>query len=176
MIEIIGWSLVLIISYKITRRLFRKKIIKNEIILDKKQMQHYGPFTGSINLKEKRLLTKKNNIKKLFIVSLLFTFIAEASEKKINETWCAERGGSIEFRTSYGTFADCLIEDFAVEVEFDYNWKESIGQSLHYAEATNKSAAILLIKRSKSKVNYLEQLNAVINKYDLPIKVFVTNQ
>ena len=115
-------------------------------------------------------------MKKLILFTVFFTLIGQASEKSINESWCSDQGGVTEYRTSYGTYADCLIEDFAVEVEFDYNWKESIGQSLHYAEATNKSAAILLIKRSKSKVNYLEQLNAVINKYDLPIKVFVTNQ
>ena len=102
--------------------------------------------------------------------------MGEASEKSINEAWCIEKGGNTEHITSYGTYVDCLTKDLAIEVEYDYNWKESIGQSLHYAEATNRSAAILLIKRSKSSVNYLEQLNAVIDKYNLPIKVFVTNQ
>ena len=84
--------------------------------------------------------------------------------------------GISQFTTKDRTYVDCFTDKYAVEAEYDYNWKESIGQALHYAEATGRSAGILLIIRNKSNVNYLEQLNAVINKYDLPIKVFVTNQ
>ena len=94
----------------------------------------------------------------------------------IRDRWCLKNGGITEHRTAHSTYVDCLTDDFAIETEYDYNWKESIGQSLHYAEATNKTAGILLINRSVSSVDYLAQLNAVINKYDLPIKVFVTNQ
>lgn len=115
-------------------------------------------------------------MKKLLFAIMLISIVSEASEKSINQSWCLNQGGVIEYRTSYGTYVDCLTEDLAIEVEYDYNWKESIGQALHYAEATNRSAAILLINRSKSRVNYLEQLRAVIDKYNLPIKVFVTNQ
>ena len=115
-------------------------------------------------------------MKKLLLFTVFFTLIGQASEKSINESWCSDQGGVTEYRTSYGTYVDCLTRDLAIEVEYDYNWKESIGQALHYAEATGRSAGILLIIRNKSNVNYLEQLNAVINKYDLPIKVFVTNQ
>ena len=114
-------------------------------------------------------------MKKLLLI-LLITPNLFASENDVNKAWCLSMGGNDQFRTKDGTYVDCLTDDLAVEAEYDYNWKESIGQSLHYAEATNRSAAILLIKRSKSSVNYLEQLNAVIDKYDLPIKVFVTNQ
>ena len=32
-------------------------------------------------------------------------------------------GGITEFRTKDGTYVDCLTEEYAVEVEFDYNWK-----------------------------------------------------
>ena len=113
---------------------------------------------------------------KLLLATILISCFSEGSERSINELWCSEQGGLTEHRTSYGTYVDCLTKDLAIEVEYDYNWKESIGQSLHYAEATNKTAGILLINRSVSRVDYLEQLNAVINKYDLQIKVFVTNQ
>ena len=115
-------------------------------------------------------------MKNLILLAAFIALMAEGSEKSINELWCSDQGGVTEYRTSYGTYVDCLTDLYAIEAEYDYNWKESIGQSLHYAEATNRSAAILLILRSKSTVNYLEQLNAVIDKYDLPIKVFVTNQ
>ena len=94
------------------------------------------------------------------------------SEKSINTKWCASRGGIAEFRTQYGTFVDCLTEDYAVEAEYDTNWKEAIGQSLHYAEATGKLPAILLIKQRNSKKDYLFELNRVIGQYELPIRVF----
>jgi hypothetical protein len=84
--------------------------------------------------------------------------------------------GEYEFRTKDGTYVDCIIEEFAVEAEYDYKWKESIGQSLHYAETTNKKAAILFIKRNESKKDYLSELNRVIAKFDLPIRVFVTSE
>jgi len=69
-----------------------------------------------------------------------------------------------------------LTDIYAVEAEFDNNWKEAVGQSLHYAESTNKRAAILLIKRQKSKKDYYSELERVINKFQLPIRVFVINQ
>ena len=53
------------------------------------------------------------------------------------------------------------------------NWKEAIGQSLHYAESTNKKAAILFIKKTKLQNKYYEQLIRVKKKYQLPIKVFL---
>ena len=115
-------------------------------------------------------------MKNLLFITILISCITAASEKSINDTWCLKNGGVTEHRTAYGTYVDCLTDDFAIETEYDYNWKESIGQSLHYAEATNKTAGILLINRSESRVDYLAQLSAVINKYDLQIKVFVTNQ
>ena len=95
------------------------------------------------------------------------------SESSINARWCDSRGGITEFRTKDGTYVDCLTDIYAVEAEFDNNWKEAVGQSLHYAESTNKKAAILLIKRQKSKKDYYSELKRVINKFELPIKVFL---
>ena len=99
-----------------------------------------------------------------------------SSEKSINTRWCDSRGGIAEFRTKDGTYVDCLTDTYAVEAEFDNNWKEAVGQSLHYAESTNKRAAILLIKRQKSKKDYYSELERVIIKYQLPIRIFVIDQ
>ena len=98
------------------------------------------------------------------------------SESTINTRWCDSRGGIAEFRTKDGTYVDCLTDTYAVEAEFDNNWKEAVGQSLHYAESTNKRAAILLIKRQKSKKDYYSELERVIIKYKLPIRIFVVDQ
>ena len=115
-------------------------------------------------------------MKKLLLFTVFFTLIGQASEKSINRSWCSNQGGLTEHRTSYSTYVDCLTKDLAIEVEYDYNWKESIGQALHYAEATNKKPGILFIKRSKSKKNYLDELQNTIDKFNLPITVFVINE
>lgn len=101
---------------------------------------------------------------------------ASISEKTVNAAWCLSNNGIDEFRTKYGTYVDCLTEQYAVEAEFDYNWKESIGQSLHYAEATGRKAAILFIHRKESNKNYLLELQNVIEAYNLPIKIFEIDQ
>ncbi len=98
------------------------------------------------------------------------------SENSINTRWCSNNGGKSEYRTKDGTFVDCLTDTYAVEAEFDNKWKEAIGQSLHYAESTNRRAAILFIKRQNSRKDYYGELERVINKYQLPITVFTINQ
>ena len=98
------------------------------------------------------------------------------SEKAINKAWCDNRGGISEFRTKDGTYVDCLTDIYSVEAEFENNWKEAIGQSLHYAESTNKKAAILLIKDDNSKIDYLSQLQRVIKKFELPITLYLIDK
>ena len=112
---------------------------------------------------------------RLLILFILTPWIL-SSENEINEVWCLGIGGNDQYITKYGTYVDCLTEQYAIETEFDYKWKEAIGQSLHCAEATNKKAAILLINRKKSNKNYYNELMNVISKYDLPIKVFLIDE
>ena len=112
---------------------------------------------------------------KIFFI-LILTPIIFSSENEINKTWCTSVNGNDQFITKHGTYVDCLTEDYAIEAEFDYKWKEAIGQSLHYAEATNKKAAILLIKRKQSNKDYYNELMNVINKYNLPIRVFTIHE
>ena len=116
-------------------------------------------------------------LKKRLLLTLLFiAIISEGSEREISSEWCTLKVGVSEFRTTYGTYVDCLTDQYAVEAEFDYNWKESIGQSLHYAEATKKDAAILFIHRKESNKNYLLELQNVIEAFNLPIKIFEIDQ
>ena len=118
---------------------------------------------------------KKSLVLSFFTLSSLTLYVT-SSERDITSRWCSVMNGVSEHRTSYGTYVDCLTEQYAVEAEFDYNWKESIGQSLHYAEATKKDAAILFIHRKESNKNYLLELQNVIKAFNLPIKVFEVNQ
>ena len=110
--------------------------------------------------------------KLLFLAIMPFTLLS--SERDINHKWCMNIGGYDEFRTKDGTYVDCLTKDYAIEAEYDYNWKEAIGQALHYADATDRKPGILLIKRKESNKDYHTQLMHVIKKYDLPIEIFVT--
>ena len=110
-------------------------------------------------------------MKKLFLLVFLIPNLF-ASENDVNQSWCLSMGGDDQFRTKDGTYVDCLTDKYAIEAEYDYNWKEAIGQSLHYAESTNRAAGILFIKRAKSKKDNRSELLRVINKYNLPIEVF----
>ena len=107
---------------------------------------------------------------------MFFSAQSYASEIEINNSWFATMYGISQFTTKDRTSVDCLTNNFAVEVEYDYNWKEAIGQSLHYAETTNKQAAILFIKRKETKKDYLNELNRVSTKFQLPIRVFITEE
>ena len=114
---------------------------------------------------------------KLLIIFLTgIPIFLHSAEKDINLAWCASVDGDDEYRTKDGTYVDCLTDEYAIEAEYDYKWKEGIGQALHYAESTNKQAAILFIKRAKSRKDYYNEMMRVIDKYDLPIKVFVIEE
>lgn len=53
MIEVLGWTAVIILLYVAIKKIFfRKKINKNELILDSKEIEHLGPFSGSFKYKK----------------------------------------------------------------------------------------------------------------------------
>ena len=110
------------------------------------------------------------------ITLVVISSFAFTAEKDINIAWCTSVGGDDEYRTKDGTYVDCLTDEYAIEAEYDYKWKEGIGQALHYAESTNKQAAILFIKRAKSRKDYYNEMMRVINRYELPIKIFVIEE
>ena len=68
-------------------------------------------------------------MKNLILLTAFITLMGEGSEKSINELWCLERDGMSEYRTSYGTYVDCLTEDLAIEVEYDHNSAQKFNNS-----------------------------------------------
>lgn len=104
----------------------------------------------------------------------LFAFIAlmilsQASFAKLHterfyqERWCTE--GKIEYRLPDATRVDCLLDDYAIEMDFADKWYEAIGQSLWYAVQTNRLPGIvLIIEEDKDKVN-LDRLNEFVERY-----------
>ena len=112
----------------------------------------------------------------LKIIILILSINTSSNESDVNEAWCSSVGGIDQFRTKDGTYVDCLTDDYAIEAEYDNKWKEGIGQALHYAESTNRKAAILFIKRAKSRKDYYNEMMRVINRYELPITIYVIEE
>jgi hypothetical protein len=65
-------------------------------------------------------------------------------------------GMELEKHLPSGGYVDCLSPEYAIEVEWAQHWAEAVGQSLYYAEATNrKPGIILLCKKSEGPVEGL---------------------
>ena len=174
LLEFFGWLFIISLAailYLKVRNFFKKKkkIDSSALQMSEVDINHYGPFSGKCQF------NKKKDLPIILILLFNINFI-NAAEKDINEAWCESMNGITEYRTKYGTFVDCLTDKYAIETEFDYNWKEAIGQSLHYAEATGRLPSIVLIKRQKSKKDYFAELHQVIVEFNLPIKLFIIDE
>ena len=108
---------------------------------------------------------------------LLYLFIALSlhakhlhKEKVYQEHFCSKFGGITEYRLKDKTRVDCLLDEYAIEVDFAQKWAESIGQSLYYASQTSRKAAVLLIMEDMQQdKKYLERLENVSKLYNIDI-------
>lgn len=64
-----------------------------------------------------------------------------------------------------------LTPRHAIEIEFAFKWVEAIGHSLHNAFQSGRHAGILLILTEPEEERYLNQLNDLIDHYELLIDV-----
>ena len=91
-------------------------------------------------------------------------------EKVYQEHFCKQFGGITEYRLKDKTRVDCLLDGYAIEVDFAQKWAESIGQSLYYASKTSRKAAVLLIMEDPNKdQKYLQRLENVSQKHNIDI-------
>ena len=91
-------------------------------------------------------------------------------EKWYQEIFCSKMNSAIEYQLKDKTRVDCLMENYAVEVDFANKWAESIGQSLFYGYMTGRAPAILLIIEDKYKdKKYLVRLKAVAEHENITI-------
>ncbi len=108
----------------------------------------------------------------LFCLAITLTLNAGHinKEKIYQEHFCTHFGGTMEYRLKDKTRVDCLLEEYAIEVDFAQKWAESIGQSLYYASQTERRAAVLLIIEDTQKdEKYLERLENVSQRHDINI-------
>lgn len=111
---------------------------------------------------------------RLFVFILLYTSIVSAGhlhkEKVYQEHFCKQLGGITEYRLKDQTRVDCLVDEYAIEVDFAAKWAESIGQSLYYASQTSRKPAVLLIIEDDEKdMKYLRRLEDVSQKHKIDI-------
>jgi hypothetical protein len=107
------------------------------------------------------------------ILILLWPGLAvSATEKDHQIKYCA---GIIEHYLPDKTRVDCLTETHAIEYDYGRKWAEAIGQSLHYAAMTGKEAGIVIIYKGEKDERYITRMNKVINRYQLPIKVWLVD-
>ena len=101
-------------------------------------------------------------------------------EAKRESSWIEEaqitHGGEAKVRLKDGTRVDLLTDTHAIEVEHADNWRDAIGQSLHYARLTDKKAGIILISipgdaNYTRSLGYVKSLNEIIDSYNLPIDI-----
>jgi hypothetical protein len=107
----------------------------------------------------------------LFAVSVAATSTNAASEKLYQKRFCD--GMDQNITTPAGTEADCLSDEFAIEVDKSKKWAEAIGQALHYASELNRKPAIILVCEKTLKCNaHFYHLESAIKAHKLPISVW----
>ena len=124
-------------------------------------------------------MRKKNKIIALLFAlttaAVLASLMEDKEPVKKNEAYyqvqfCEKVNGITEFILPDRTRVDCLTDDYAIEVDWAKKWAESIGQSLFYADMTDKKAGVALIVGEKDQ-RYLKRINSIARK--VKIKVFI---
>lgn len=116
---------------------------------------------------------KKNIILGLFVLSTLTegcTKEIKHNEKYYQTKLCDELGGVMEQSLLDRTRIDCLTDEYAIEVDFAKKWAESVGQSLYYAEMTEKKPAVgFIVRDTKQDKRHMKRLKVLADKYGIKI-------
>lgn len=66
-----------------------------------------------------------------------------ADSKPYQVKYCA--GMELEKHVSFGGRVDCINDEYAIEVEWNKDWYEAVGQVLYYAAVENRKPGIILL-------------------------------
>lgn len=117
---------------------------------------------------------------KFLFVAILFLLAVPVHAKNLQHeaeyqnAWCSEMGGITEYVLPDHTRVDCLLDDYAVEMDFDYKWAEAIGQGLYYSEQTGRRPGIVLIMEDPEKgYKYLIRLLKSISMTAMKWRVWI---
>ena len=107
--------------------------------------------------------------KVLFVLTatVLFAVGASAQEKQYSEAELSDMifnliGGQREVSMVDGR-ADLDTSEYAIEIEWADNWKESIGQALWYGLCHKKKPGIILLVKCPEDYVYFEHLKEALN-------------
>lgn len=112
----------------------------------------------------------------IFAVSIPLAIAQQAEyqrpqEAELSKHWCDEAGGISEYRLPDNTRVDCLLDEYAVEMDWSHKWAECIGQAQYYGVMSNRRPACVLIKKSSVSGSIFKQHNrrasVAANKYTL---------
>jgi hypothetical protein len=68
------------------------------------------------------------------------------------------------------TRVDCLTDGYAIEVDWAKKWAEGVGQSLFYADMTNRKPGVALIVGENDQ-RYLKRINLIAKKFNIKIYI-----
>lgn len=84
-------------------------------------------------------------------------------EKNFRDNWCQRMGGETNFLLDDKMMVDCLLDEYAVAIDFASQWAEVIGKSKYFAAMTGRKPGIVLILENEEKdfVNMIRLLTAI---------------
>ena len=110
-------------------------------------------------------------MKRYVLALCLLTTTATADELSECRRLAPKYGAELEVRLWDGTRVDLLNDEYAIEVDWagsSGKWAEAIGQSLYYAELTNrKPGIILLVKDIERERRYIYRCQTVCSKHGI---------
>jgi len=114
---------------------------------------------------------------RLCILIIPAIYLSCTQEVIKNENFYADKiqkaiGGEREVSVSNGR-VDLVTNEYAFEIEWAWNWKEAVGQSLWYGLQTNKKPGIILIMRQNAEFKYVQQLESALQYSNLSEQIHV---
>ena len=113
-------------------------------------------------------------MKKILVMFLLMLISLTSYSQKKREVYYQTKfadimKGQMEVVLFDGTRADIVTDTFVIEVDFSEKWAESIGQSLYYAEMTNRKAGVLLVVNGNLDERFIRRLMTVAVRKDITV-------
>jgi len=111
----------------------------------------------------------------IFICLATALLFSGCGDKKHNEKYyqtqlCNELDGVMEQSLLDRTRVDCLTDEYAIEVDFAKKWAEAVGQSLYYAQMTEKKPGIgFILRDNKKDRRHLKRVKVLADKYHIKI-------
>lgn len=110
----------------------------------------------------------------LVVVFVWFLFISWALADELSECrrLAPKYDAALEVRLWDGTRVDLLNDEYAIEADWAPKWAEAIGQSLYYAELTQRMPGIILLVKDPDKdARYVYRCQTVCAKHGIRLWV-----